>query len=115
MEPSQSRALEAFREHFTQKSVVPGVEDHHLVKMQHVIVRIGRDVVHSKGWYREATGRVIIQNILTEGRREHVLWSSKGGGEKPVSGGSNPEGWVHGWYQWSDAPGSLERIFMSWL
>ena len=75
MEPSQSRALEAGREHFTQKSIVPGVEDHRLIEMQHVIVRIGRAVVHGKGWYREAAGRVIIQNMLTEGRREHVLWS----------------------------------------
>ena len=30
-------------------------------------------------------------------------------------GGSNPEGRVHGWHRWGDAPESLERIFMSWL
>ena len=115
MEPCQGRAFEAGQEHFTQKSIIPGVEDHRLVEMQHVIVRIGGVVVHGEGRYREATGRVIIQNMLTERRREHVLWSSEGGGEKPVWGGSNPEGRVHGWYQWGDAPGSLGRIFMSWL
>ena len=83
--------------------------------MQHVIVRIGRAVVHGEGRYREAAGRVIIQNMLTEGKGKHVLWSSEGGGEKHVWGGSNPERRVHGWYCWGDAPGSLGRIFMSWL
>ena len=87
MELGQSRALEAGREHFTQKSIVPGVEDHRLVEMQHVIVWIGRAVVHGEGQYREAVGRIIIQNMLTEGRGEHMLWSSKGGGEKHVWGG----------------------------
>ena len=53
--------------------------------------------------------------MLTDERGEHVLWSSGGGGEKHVWGGSNPEGRVHGWYRWGDAPGSLRRIFMSWL
>ena len=83
--------------------------------MQHVIVRVGRAVVHGEGQYKEAAGRVIIQNMLTEGRGEHVLWSSEGGGEKHVWGGSNPEGRVHVWYWWGDALGSLGRIFMSSL
>ena len=83
--------------------------------MQHVIVRIGRAVVHGEERYREAAGRIIIQNMLTEGRGEHVLWSSEGGGEKHVWGGSNPEGRVHGWYRWGDSPGWLGHIFMSWL
>ena len=115
MEPGQSRALEAGREHFTQKSIVPGIEDHRLVEMQHVIVRIGRAVVHGEGRYREAAGRIIIQNMLTERRGEHMMWSSEGGGEKHVWGGRNPEGRVHGWYRWGDAPGSFGHIFMSWL
>ena len=72
MEPGQSRALKAGQEHFTQKSIVPGVEDHRFVEMQHVIIRIGRAVVQGEGRYREATGRVIIQNMLIEGRGEHV-------------------------------------------
>ena len=106
-------ALEAGREHFTQKLIVPDVEDHCLVEMQHVIVRIGRVVVHREGQYRETTGRVIIQNMLTKRRGEHVLWSSKGGEEKHVWGGNNPEGRVHEWPRWGDAPGSLGRIFVS--
>ena len=53
--------------------------------------------------------------MLTEGRGEHELWSSEGGGEKHVWGGSNPEGRVHGWYRWGNAPGALGLIFMSWL
>ena len=113
MEPGQSQALEAGREHFTQNSIVPDAEDHRLVEMQHVIVRIERAIVHGEGRYREAAGRIIIQNMLTEGRGERMLWSSEGGGEKHVWGGSNPEGRVHGWYRWSNAPGSFEHIFMS--
>ena len=115
MEPGQSRALEAGWENFTQKSIVPGVEDHRLVEMQHVIVRIRRSVVHGEGRYREATVRVIIQNMLTKGRGEHVLWSLEGGGKKHEWGGSNPEGRAHELYRWGDTLGSLERIFMSWL
>ena len=60
MEPGQCRALEAGQKHFTHKSIIPGVEDHRLVKMQHVIVRIGIVVVHGEGRYREAAGRIII-------------------------------------------------------
>ena len=112
MEQGQSQALEAGLEHFTKKSIVPGIEDHRLVEMQHVIVRIGRVIVHGKGRYREATGRVIIQNMLTEGRREHVLWSSEGGGEKHVWGGSNPKGRVHGWYRWGDAVRWIKMIYI---
>ena len=115
MEPGQIRALEAGREHFTQKSIFPGVEDHRLVEMQHVIVRIGRAVVHGEGRYREGARRIIIQNLLTEGRGEHVLWSSEGEREKHVWGGSNPEERVHGWYRWGVTPGSFGHIFMSWL
>ena len=115
MEPGQSGALKAGREHFTQKSIVPGIEDHLLVEMQHVIVRIGRVVVHGEGRYREAAGRIIIQNMLTERRGDHVLWPSEGGGEKHVWGGGNPEGRIHGWYRWGNAPESFGPIFMSWL
>ena len=86
MKPGQSRALEAGREHFTQKSIVPDVEDHCLVEMKHVIVRVGRAVVHRERRYGEVAGRVIIHNMLTEGREEHVLWSSEGGGEKTCVG-----------------------------
>ena len=54
MGPGQSQALEAGQEYFTHKSIVLDVEGHRLVEMQHVIVRIGRAVVHGKGRYREA-------------------------------------------------------------
>ena len=56
MEPGQSRALEAGQEHFTQKSIVPGVKDHLFIEMQHVIVRIGRAIVHGEGRHREVAG-----------------------------------------------------------
>ena len=105
MKPGQSRALEAGWEHFTEKSIVLSVEDHRLVEMQHVIVQIGRSVLHGEGRYREVAGRIIIQNMSTERRGEHVLWYSEGGGEKHVWGGSNPERRVHGWYRWVTSPG----------
>ena len=49
--------------------------------MQHVIIRIGRPVVHGEGWYGEAAGRIIIQDMLPEGSGEHVLWSPDDGGK----------------------------------
>ena len=60
MEPGQSWAFEAGREHFTQKSIIPGVEDHRLVEVQYVIVRIGGAVVHSEWLNKESTRRFII-------------------------------------------------------
>ena len=60
MELSQSRAFEASREHFTQKSIVPGVEGHRLVEVQHVIVRIGGAVVHRKWQNNESAKRFIV-------------------------------------------------------
>ena len=38
MEPSQGGTFQASRECFTQKSIVPGVKDHCLVKVQHMIL-----------------------------------------------------------------------------
>ena len=48
MEPSQSRSFQAGRECLTQKSIVPDVKGHCLVKVQHMIVWIRRAVVHNK-------------------------------------------------------------------
>ena len=92
MEPGQSGALEAGREYFTQKLIVPGVEDHCLVEMQHVIVRIRRAVIHGEGRYREAAGRFVIQDMLTEGRGEHVLWPPDGRGENMCGAGATLKG-----------------------
>ena len=60
MEPGQSQAFEADREQFTQKSIVPGVEDHLLVEVQHVIIRIRRVVVHSEWQNNESARRFIV-------------------------------------------------------
>ena len=35
--------------------------------MQHVIVWVGRTVVHGEGWYGEAAGRIVIQDMLPRG------------------------------------------------
>ena len=60
MESGQSRAFKAGREHFTQKSVVPSVEDHRLAEVQHMIIRVGGVVVHSKWRNNESARRFIV-------------------------------------------------------
>ena len=79
MKPGYSRALEAGREHLTQESVVPGVENHCLVEMQHMIVWVGRTIVHGEGWHGESAGRIVIQDMLSKGSGEHILWSPDDG------------------------------------
>ena len=60
MELGQTRAFEASREHFTQKSFVPSVEDHRVVEVQHMIVRVGGAVVHSEWRNNEFARRFIV-------------------------------------------------------
>ena len=83
--------------------------------MQHVIVRIGRPVVHGEGWYGEAAGRIVIQDILFKGSGEHVLWSLDGGGKNHLRSGGDPKGRVYGWYWRGEAPSPVRHILMSWL
>ena len=90
MKLGSSRALEAGWEHLTQESIVLGVEDHCLVEMQHVIVWIGRTVVHCEGWYGEAAGRIVVQDMLSKGSGEHVLWSPDGGEKNHLRSEGSP-------------------------
>ena len=93
MEPGQSWAFEAGWEHFTQNSVVPGVEDHCLVELQHMIVRVGGVIVHSKWRNNESTRRFIVKNMLAQRRGQHVVGSPDGGIKGCMRGGERPK-WV---------------------
>ena len=59
MEPSQGGTFQACWENFTQESIVPGVKDHCLVKVQHMIIRIKGAVVHNKRWNEKSARRLI--------------------------------------------------------
>ena len=82
--------------------------------MQHVIVRIGRPIVHGEGRYGESAGRIVIQDMLSEGSGEHALWSPDGGGKNHLPSGGDPEGRVYGWYWRGEAPSPVRHILMSW-
>ena len=81
--------------------------------MQHVIIRIGRPVVHGEGWYGEAAGRIVNQDMLSEGSGEHVLGPPDGGGINNLRSGGDLEGRVHGWYWRGEAPSPVRHILMS--
>ena len=82
--------------------------------MQHVIVRIGRTVVHGEGWHGKAAGRIVVQDMLSKGSEEHVLWSLNGGAKNHLQCWGGPERWVHGWYWPGEAPSSVRHILVSW-
>ena len=60
MEPRQSGSFQASRKNLAQKSVVPGIKDHCLVEVQHMIIWVGRAIVHSKWWNDESARRLIV-------------------------------------------------------
>ena len=64
MEQGQSGSFQASREYLTHKSIVPGVKDHYLVKVQHMIIWIRGAVVHSKRRNDESARGLVIQNML---------------------------------------------------
>ena len=73
MEPSQSGTFQASREYLTHKLIIPGVKDHCLVKVQHMIIWIRGVVVHSKWKNDESARGLIVQNMLAQGGRQHVV------------------------------------------
>ena len=60
MELGQSGALKASREYLTQESIIPGVKDHCLIKVQHMVIWIRRAVVHGKRRNNESARRLVI-------------------------------------------------------
>ena len=81
MEPGQSRTFQATWEYLTQESIVLGVKDHCLVEVQHMIIGIRGAVVHRKRWNDKSARRLIIQNKLAQGGRQHVVRSPDRGGK----------------------------------
>ena len=51
--------------------------------------------------------------MLSKGSREHVLWSSDGGGKNHLRFGGGPEGRVHGWYWRGESPSLVKHILVS--
>ena len=93
MELGHGRTFQASREYLTQESIVPGVKDHCLVEVQHMIIWIRGVVVHSKRRNDESVRGLVIQNVLAQGGRQHVVRSSDRGIRCCMRGGSRPE-WV---------------------
>ena len=79
-----------------------------------MIIWVGRTVVHGEGWYGEAAGSIVIQDMLSKGSGEHVLWSPDGGGKNHLRCGGSPERRVHGQYWWGEAPSPVRHILVSW-
>ena len=75
MELGQSGTFQASWEYLTQELIIPDVKDHCPVKVQHMIIWIRGVVVHSKLWNDKSVRRLIIQNILAQGGRHHVVRS----------------------------------------
>ena len=73
MEPSQGGTFPDSWEYFTQESIVPDVKDQCLVKVQHMIILIRGPVVHNKRWNDKSARRLIVQNMLAQGGRQHVI------------------------------------------
>ena len=46
---------------------------------------------------------IIVQDMLSKGSGEHVLWSPNGGGKNHLRCGGGPERRVYGWYWWGEA------------
>ena len=67
-----------------------------------------------RGWYGEAAGRIIIQDMLSKGSEEHVLWSVDDGGENHLRSGGGLKVWVHEWYWQGEAPRTVGHKWVSW-
>ena len=60
MELGQSGSFHANREYLTQKSIVPGIKDHCLVKVQHMIIWVRGAIVHIKRRNDESAMGLVI-------------------------------------------------------
>ena len=75
MEPCQSGSFQASQENLAHKSIVLSIKDHCLVKVQHMIIWIKGAVIHCKRRNDESARRLIVQNMLAQGKRKHVVRS----------------------------------------
>ena len=65
MELGQGGSLQAGQEHSAQKSVIPRAQNHRLVEVQHVVVRVRGTIIHGKRQDNKSAGRLITQDVLT--------------------------------------------------
>ena len=91
MESSQGGTFQASWEYITQESIIPSVKDHCLVKVQHMIIQIKEAVVHSKLWNDKSARRLIVQNMLAQEGRQHVIRPLDMGIKCCMQGGRCPE------------------------
>ena len=91
MEASQGGTFQASWEYFTQESIVSDVKDHCMIKVQHMIIRIRGAVVHSKRWNEKSVRRLIVQNMLAQGGRQHVIRPPDRGIKCCMQGGRSPK------------------------
>ena len=59
-------------------------------------------------------GGIVVQDMLSKGSVEHVLWSSDDGGKNHLRSRGGPEGRVHEWYWLGEAPRPVGHICVSW-
>ena len=64
MELGQSGSFQASREYLAQKTIIPYAENHRLVEVHHVVVRVIGAIIHGERWYGKAMGWLITQDML---------------------------------------------------
>ena len=61
---NHARAFQAGRKYLAQKTIIPCAEDHRLVKVHHMVVRVRGAIIHGERWYGKAMGWLITQDML---------------------------------------------------
>ena len=111
MEPSLGGTFQASREYFAQESIVPSVKDHCLVKVQHMIIWIRGVVVHNKRWNDESARRHIVQYMMAQGGRQHVIQPLDRRIKCCMQGGRCPERVLLRWKLGGHAPEPGRYVF----
>ena len=65
MKPGHDGPLQASQEYFAQKTVIFRAQNHCLVEVQHVVIRVKGAIIHGKRRYDKAARRLITQDVLT--------------------------------------------------
>ena len=58
--------------------------------------------------------RIVVQDMLSKGSGEHVLWPPDSGGSNHLWRGGGPVRQIHGWHWWGEAPRPVGHILGSW-
>ena len=111
MEPSQGGTFKASWEYFAQESIIPGIKDHCLVKVQHMIIQIRGVVVHSKRWNDKSARRLIVQNMLAQGGRQHVIRPPDRWIKCCTQGGGGAPNWYCSGENWGAMPPNQANMY----